>query len=66
MSIDTTPTPAPCPECGNEKLNYPPEGSTVRADAIGSYDPEDWATCPLCGWSGTITEAEAAVDEESE
>jgi hypothetical protein len=63
MSIDTTPTAAPCPECGGS-LTYPPEGAVVRADAIGHYDPDDWANCPDCEWSGTITEAEAAIEDQ--
>lgn len=49
---------APCPSCG-DVLRYPPEGAVVRADARGhGYDPEDHASCPMCEWSGTITEAE--------
>ena len=60
--IDTTKPAAPCPECEGD-LSYPSEGAILRADATGYYDPDDWATCPACEWSGTITEAEAAVED---
>jgi len=62
----TLPPPAPCPSCGGS-LQYPREGAVVRADAHGhGYDADDFASCPTCEWSGTITEAERQQREMAE
>ena len=57
----TTMVAAPCPDCGG-RLTYPRAGAVLRADAHGhGYDPDDFASCQTCDWSGTITEAETTA-----
>lgn len=46
------PEPPRCPECG-DKLN--PVSPTAKPR--DGQNPDDWADCPTCEWSGTWEDA---------
>lgn len=46
------PEPPPCPECGDKLRPVSPAAFPRDGD-----DPDDWADCTRCEWSGTWEEA---------